>query len=101
MRDAVSKAADKLIGNLFRESAESGVDDTGDADPEDAKNEINLNDATEMAQLLQDLLHDEGYKIASFEEAGLLTRSTGLVVTGALGKFQITIVYSPYHPSRT
>ena len=48
-----------------------------------------------MVDVIRELLEEGGFEVATFEEAGLLTRNEGLVLKTEDGReYQITIVQS-------
>jgi len=48
-----------------------------------------------MVELMRELLEEGGFEVATFEEAGLLTRNEGLVIKTEDGsEYQVTIVKS-------
>lgn len=49
---------------------------------------------TDLKELMRELLEDEGLKVTTYEEEGLLTWDEGFVVKTEDSEFQITIVQS-------
>lgn len=76
-------------------SAASMDDDDEEEEDDDSDNEFEFESETHFRQQLGEMIEENmpGVRISSFEEAGVLTRNEGLIVsTQNGGRFQITIV---------
>lgn len=66
-----------------------GADAAIDADEDEVEEE---DPEVAMEETLVELLTDAGFRVQTFEHAGILTRNRGVVARGPQGKFQISIV---------
>lgn len=69
-------------------------EDLGDELDGDGENEFDFNAEERFAAVLKETIVDSipGARVATYEEVGMMSRNTGLVVTTPDGTFQVTIV---------